>query len=111
MSDFKAWAAAMGFHGKQVGKAGAAIGIGAATAQTRYRGDKDPNLTERLAMAAITAGLPAWTPANHGDIQTCGKLSAIVFDDIKAKSANDPGASRTLTGLPRQISTRNHSSK
>lgn len=88
MSDFKAWATAMGFHGKQVGKAGAAIGIGASTAQTRYRGEKDLDLTERLAMAAITAGLPAWTPERHPELAACGKVTAAVFEAIQLKFLN-----------------------
>jgi hypothetical protein len=65
VSDFEMWMTAMGFHGKQVTKAGATIGVGSQAAQRRYRGDLEPNLTELLAMAAVTAGLPAWSPESH----------------------------------------------
>lgn len=87
MSVFKAWMSAMGFHGKQVSAAGAAIGMGSSTAQLRYRGEKDPDLMERLAMAAVTAGLPAWTPANHHELEATGKVIAVVkssFSELPA---------------------------
>ena len=61
-SDFKKWATAMGFTGREVGKAGEAIGIGMTSAREHYRGETEVSLTERLAMAAVAAGLPAWTP-------------------------------------------------
>lgn len=76
MSVFKTWMAAMGFHGKQVSAAGAQIGMGSSTALLRYRGEKDPDLMERLAMAAVTAGLPAWTPDNHRELEAAGQVVA-----------------------------------
>lgn len=54
MSEFKKWMTAMGYHGKQVSKAGDAVGLGQTSARERYRGEKRPDLTERLAVAAVT---------------------------------------------------------
>lgn len=86
MSHFKTWMSAMGYHGKQVAKAGARLGMGAGTAQLRYRGEKDPDLLERLAMAAVTAGLPAWSPERHRDLEACGKVTAALLDAFNSNS-------------------------
>ena len=86
MSEFKAWMSAMGYHGKQVAKAGASIGMGAGTAHLRYRGEKAPDLMERLAMAAVTAGLPAWSPERHLELEACGKVATAVLACIKSRA-------------------------
>ena len=67
-TDFRKWATACGFNGKEVSKAGEAIGIGQTSARERNRGEKDLSYTERLAMAAYAAGLPAWTPETAAEI-------------------------------------------
>lgn len=61
-SNFKKWADANGFHGKQVGKAGEAIGLALTASSQRYTGKREPTKTELLAMAAVSAGLAPWCP-------------------------------------------------
>lgn len=73
-SDFKKWMDSLGFNGKEVTKAGAEIGIGQTSSRERYRGEKELSLTERLAMAAIAAGLPAWSMETKGEIDTCRRV-------------------------------------
>ena len=77
-SDFKKWATSMGFNGKEVSKAGEVIGIGMTSARERYRGEKEISLTERLAMAAIAAGLPAWSPEVDDELKARRELLAAV---------------------------------
>lgn len=68
-SDFKQWVAAMGFNQKQVAQAGELIGMKEGVASIRNRGEKEPNLTERLAMAAVAAGIPPWEPSKQVEIE------------------------------------------
>jgi hypothetical protein len=77
--DFAAWMEKMGYHGKQVTVAGEQIGMtGRATAQNTYRGERQLTETERLAMAAVRAGLPAWTPETDQEIADVKALREIV---------------------------------
>jgi predicted aconitase len=63
MNDFAAWMEIMGYNGKQVSEAARLIGIKTGqTAGLTYRGTRELSLTERLAMSAVRAGLPPWTP-------------------------------------------------
>lgn len=65
---FSLWREAMGFNAKQVTKAGALLGIPTAGAVRRNRGETEPDLSERLAMAALRAGLPPWSPKTDAEI-------------------------------------------
>ncbi len=77
--DFSVWMEKMGFNGKQVGAAGEAIGLDARGTPGRlYRGERPLTDTERLAMAAVRAGLPAWTPETDQEIQDVKALREIV---------------------------------
>jgi hypothetical protein len=89
-SDFKKWMDAVGFNGKEVTKAGAAMGIGMTSARERYRSEKEPSLTERLAMAAIAAGLPPWSPETEAEIESCGKAVKLVREVISEHAPSLP---------------------
>lgn len=73
-SEFKQWMDTLGFNGKEVTKAGSLIGIGQTSSRERYRGEKELSLTERLAMAAIAAGLPAWGSETKAEIDTLRRV-------------------------------------
>jgi hypothetical protein len=68
-SDFKKWVTAMGFNQKQVATAAALIGMKEGIASIRNRGEKEPDLMERLAMAAVAAGIPPWDPTTQAEIE------------------------------------------
>lgn len=93
-SDFKKWMDAVGFNGKEVTKAGAEIGIGMTSARERYRSEKEPSLTERLAMAAIAAGLPAWSTETKAEIETCRR----VIEPVREILAEQKPLARYATG-------------
>lgn len=77
--DFAAWMEKMGYHGKQVTLAAKQIGIGnERTAGDTYRGTRKLTDTERLAMAAVRAGLPAWTPETDQEIADVRALREII---------------------------------
>lgn len=77
--DFAAWMEKMGYHGKQVTAAGTRIGMtGKTTAQATYQGSRQLTDTERLAMAAVRAGLPAWTPETDQEIADVRALREII---------------------------------
>jgi hypothetical protein len=77
--DFAAWMEKMGYHGKQVSHAARQIGIGSdRTAGDIYRGTRHLTDTERLAMAAVRAGLPAWTPETDQEIADVQALREII---------------------------------
>lgn len=63
----------LGYGGKEVSKAGETIGIGMTSSRERYRGLKELSLTERLAMAAIAAGIPPWSPEMAAEIDVAKK--------------------------------------
>lgn len=68
-NDFQRWMRALGMHGKQVFEAARRIGIDSTdTAGRRHRGEYELTETERLAMAAVRAGLPPWTPETDQEI-------------------------------------------
>ena len=78
-TDFAAWMEKMGYHGKQVSLAGSQIGMsGKTTAQMTYQGTRALSDTERLAMAAVRAGLPAWTPETDQEIADVKSLREII---------------------------------
>lgn len=73
-TDFAAWITAIGMNGKQVTAAGRLMGIGSRTALESFRGNRSLTETERLAMSAVRAGLPPWTPE---DDEQFGKLKML----------------------------------
>lgn len=77
-TDFALWIERMGYNGKQVREAAARIGLGATTASQTSTGARELTDTERLAMAAVRAGLPAWTPETDEEIADVADLRAIV---------------------------------
>lgn len=70
MSLFRDWMTAMGFNGKQMTRAAEAIGAGYDALRVRRAFDDDEQLklTERLAMSAVRAGLPEWSPEADAEI-------------------------------------------
>jgi hypothetical protein len=69
MSDFAEWMKVMGYNGKQVTEAAALIGIeNKFTASNTFRDKRALSKSERLAMSAVRAKLPEWTPET--DAQT-----------------------------------------
>lgn len=87
-SDFKKWATSLGYNGKEVTKAGESIGIGQTSSRERYRGDKELSLTERLAMSAIAAGLPPWSPSSSEQVETAKRTLEFVNETLLAKKAS-----------------------
>ncbi|KZL17660.1 hypothetical protein PsAD2_02996 [Pseudovibrio axinellae] len=73
-TDFEIWMQAHGFHGKQVSAAGEAIGFASATSKRAKAGTKTLSKTDRLAMAAVRAGIPEWTPETDEEIHALGVL-------------------------------------
>jgi hypothetical protein len=77
MNEFRAWMQAMGFNGKQVAKAGELIGMGRSTALLCSSGERRVTQTEKLAMAAVSAGFPAWSADRHREISAGGQVVAL----------------------------------
>ncbi len=73
-TDFEIWMQAMGFNGKQIGEAGARIGLTNTSARMTRSGNRDLKLVERLAMSAIRAGLPPWSPEDDAEVHGVGSL-------------------------------------
>lgn len=78
-NDFQIWVQKMGFNGKQIAEAGRRIGHGHPdTSGKTNRGERELTETERLAMAAVRAGLPAWTPETDQEIADAGAMVEIM---------------------------------
>lgn len=75
---FSQWLAAMGYNKKQVTKAGETLGLTTAEAVRRNTGEIESDLTQRLAMSAIRAGLPPWSPKADAEIVTVGQALELV---------------------------------
>ncbi len=85
--DFSAWMQALGMHGRQVSEAGNMIGIErGAQASLIHTGKRDLTTTERLAMAAVRAGLPAWTPETDEEISGMAALRSLVDAEAEKKA-------------------------
>lgn len=66
---FAKWRTALGLGGaKQVGEAGELLGLPVAAASRRNRGTLEADYIERLAMSAVRAGLPPWSPKADREI-------------------------------------------
>jgi hypothetical protein len=86
-NDFRAWMKALGFNAKQVTAAGETIGMSSSLAGHSSRGLRELTMTERLAMAAATAGLPAWTPDTAAELDAVGTLYGAMKAEIQAAKA------------------------
>ncbi|EBV3599774.1 hypothetical protein BO068_004763 [Escherichia coli] len=81
-SDIAVWLERMGFNKKQVSVAAEQLGINAKLL-TRKRDGVDGaevTLTDRLAMAALRAGIPAWTPETDAYLAHLNELNAVVSE-------------------------------
>lgn len=67
MNLFREWMSHMGFNGKQMTQAATLLGIGPGRTQALSAGSKPSSSTELLAMSALAAGLPEWSPETHED--------------------------------------------
>ncbi len=84
-NDFQKWCAMMGFNGKQVGEAGKSIGISQQSAVRTNTGRRELTETDRLAMAAVRAGLKPWTPETDKESAAMGA----VFDLIRSENGKE----------------------
>ena len=96
MGDFAAWMKAMGFNGKQVTEAGARLGIERDTTSRINREERQLTETERLAMAAVRAGLPAWTPVTDAEIADVKSMR-----EILERAASRQASSGDASGEPK----------
>lgn len=87
---FAQWIAAMGFNLKQVSQAGRLIGMPTSQAVRRNTGAVENDMTELLAMSAVRAGLPPWSPKADAEIAAAGQAVALVRylveNDVRAPS-------------------------
>lgn len=90
-NEFRVWMKAMGFNSKQVSAAGETIGMSPSLAGHSSRGVRELTQTERLAMAAATAGIPPWTPEAAAEIEAVQTLYTLLKGEI-AQAAAGSGA-------------------
>ncbi|MGH0003160.1 hypothetical protein ACQU0X_24080 [Pseudovibrio ascidiaceicola] len=88
-TDFEIWMRALGYNGKQVGEAGACIGLTNTSVRMTKKGDRELKLVERLAMSAIRAGLPEWTPETDEEIHALALLRKSLQAVQSASSEED----------------------
>ncbi|MEH7904033.1 hypothetical protein V7794_22820 [Rhizobium laguerreae] len=103
-NDFRVWMKSMGYNAKQVSNAGELVGMSPSLAGHSSRGLRELTQTERLAMAAATAGIPPWTPENADEIETVRILRRILSDEIVAAQSGvttQEEAVRTIKALIR----------
>lgn len=92
MNYFQLWMEYMGFNLKQVGKAGADIGLNSRyTASSRFNGNSEVTDTERLAMSARAAGLKPWSPRYHSQLEAI-KSIGVLLDEKAAHQRKAPTA-------------------
>ncbi len=97
-SIFRKWMTAMGYHGKQVSAAAQAIGIrNPTTASQTYKGDREPTVTELLAMSALRAGLDPWSEESDHLCRIAGEVTAVVRDRIGTEPRSDDKAAQATT--------------
>ena len=89
-SDFATWRTLMGYNGHQVKAAAEAIGITGRDIPTLlHSGKRELNQTERLAMAAVRAGLTPWTPEADQDIRDFAQVRYIIDQIVgREKTSN-----------------------
>lgn len=94
-NDFREWMRVAGFNGREVTKAGEAIGMPQSIAKNTSRGARELSETERLAMSAALAGLPPWTPEKTEAIKAAGVAADLILDvaekikPVRALASND----------------------
>jgi len=94
VSDFARWRASLGYNGMQVAKAAELIGVTGSTKLSALNTNKaELSMTERLAMAAVRAGLPAWTPETDEEIADIADLKQILERAEKRRSSSSKKAS------------------
>ncbi|QPC87102.1 hypothetical protein GA830_10385 [Mesorhizobium sp. NBSH29] len=94
MNNFQEWMEKMGFNRKQVSEAGALIGFRKDLASLVSRGARELSETERLALAAVRAGLPAWTPETDAAIADVGAVQRIIE---RAVARQEPSSSASAS--------------
>lgn len=90
-SDFQIWRTMMRGTIKTVEAAGEAIGIRSLTKLSALNtGAQELSVTERLAMSAVRAGLPPWTPEADERIDLLGSVASFIDGQAsgKARSSN-----------------------
>lgn len=108
-NDFRAWMKSMGFNAKQVTAAGEIVGMSPSLAGHSSRGLRDLTQTERLAMAAATAGLPAWSPESASEIEAVRTIYSVLKAETEASggvSGTEAQAIQTINALIRSEAAR-----
>lgn len=103
-NDFRAWMKALGYNAKQVTAAGELLGMSPSLAGHSSRGLRDLTKTERLAMAAATAGLPEWSPETAAEMGAIGTLYGALKAEIQAAMSGgvvEADAVRTIRAVIR----------
>lgn len=85
---FAQWLASMGLNKKQVSKGGELIGLTTDSSVRRNQGQVEPTLTERLAMSAVRAGLPPWSPKTDAEIAAVGHAVQFIRHVVENQSAS-----------------------
>lgn len=75
MSEFRTWMRAMGLNSKQVSTAAEMLGITTVVASHLSRGKRELTQQERLAMAALLAGLKPW---DESRVEECLGVKAMI---------------------------------
>lgn len=82
---FSAFMRAMGLNRKEVSKAGAMLGYSSTAARMRNADDDRLTETDRLAMAAVRAGLPPWSPETDEEILRTRQIRELVDSAAQKK--------------------------
>lgn len=77
-SEVAIWLERMGFNGKQVSAAAEKMGLSGRQLMRKRDGEAELSLQDRLAMAALRAGLPPWSPETDQDLADVHALRAAV---------------------------------
>lgn len=79
-NDVALWIERMGFNGKQLSKAGDLLGVSERAWARRRSGELELTLTDRLAMAAVRAGLPPWSPETDKELSDVARLREVIAE-------------------------------
>jgi len=85
-TDAAIWLERMGFNGKQVSKGAETIGMSGRNFMRRRDGETELTYMERLAMSAVRAGLPPWSPETDADLADYARLREII-EEMKARES------------------------
>lgn len=84
---FQRWMGALGFNGQEKSKAAALIGVTRPnTISEIVSGKRELTETQRLAMAAIRAGLEPWSPENDADAVSLRDLKEMIDRKVEERS-------------------------